>query len=309
VRGTFVKTLVELAERDPRILFLTGDLGYEVVEPFAEAFPDRFFNVGVAEQNMVGLAAGLAEAGFIPFLYSIVTFASMRPYEFIRNDLILHRFPVRIAAVGGGFEYGSSGATHHGMEDVGIMRVQPGITVVAPADHEQARAVLLATWDLPGPIYYRLGKDDKSIVPGLDGRFELGRAQLIREGQDLLIIAMGSIASEVVSAAAALAAKSISCAIAVVASLNPAPVDDIANILVRFPLVLTVEAHYVVGGVGSLVSEVIAERGLRCRVVRCGVKSSPDGVSGSQDYFHRAHGLSSELLVETALRALRGAKQ
>ncbi len=309
MRGTFVRTLAELAERDPRILFLTGDLGYEVVEPFAEEFPDRFFNVGVAEQNMVGLAAGLAEAGFIPFLYSIVTFASMRPYEFIRNDLILHRFPVRIAAVGGGFEYGSGGATHHGMEDVGIMRVQPGITVVAPADHEQARAVLLATWDLPGPIYYRLGKDDKSIVPGLGGRFELGHAQLIREGQDLLIIAMGSVASEVVAAATALAAKGISCAIVIVASLNPAPVDDIANILERFPLVLTVEAHYVVGGVGSLVSEVIAERGLRCRVVRCGVKTSPDGVSGSQSYLYRAHGLSSELLVETALRVLRGVKQ
>lgn len=305
MRSAFVRTLVELAERDPRILFLTGDLGYTVVEPFAEGFPDRFFNVGVAEQNMIGLAAGLAEAGFIPFVYSIVTFASLRPYEFIRNDLILHRFPVRIAAVGGGFEYGSAGATHHGLEDVGIMRVQPGITVIAPADHEQARAALLATWDFPGPIYYRLGKDDRTVVPGLGGRFELGRTQTIREGKDLLMITMGSITSEVVSAADDLASQGISCAVVVVASLNPAPVDDLSAILARFPLVLTVEAHYVVGGVGSLISEVIAECGLNCRVVRCGVKSRPSGVSGSQSYLHQAHGISSKMLVNTALQTLK----
>ena len=125
MRGAFVRTLMGLAERDPRILLLTGDLGYTVLEPFAERFPDRFFNVGVAEQNMVGLATGLAGAGFIPFVYSIVTFASLRAYEFIRNGPILHHLPVRIVGVGGGFEYGTAGATHHGLEDVGVMRIQP----------------------------------------------------------------------------------------------------------------------------------------------------------------------------------------
>src|SRR3989304_1271973 len=160
MRGAFTRSLVELAEREPRILLLTGDLGYTVLEPFAERFPDRFFNVGVAEQNMVGLATGLAEAGFIPFLYSIATFASLRPYEFIRNGPILHQFPVRIAGVGGGYEYGPAGATHPALEDVGVMRLQPGLTLIAPADHEQARAALLATWEQPGPTSYRLGKDD-----------------------------------------------------------------------------------------------------------------------------------------------------
>src|SRR5689334_9912455 len=159
------------------------------LEPFADRFPDRFINVGVAEQNMVGLATGLAEAGFLPFLYSIVTFASLRPYEFIRNGPVLHHLPVRIAGVGGGFEYGSAGPTHHGLEDVGIMRIQPGLTVIAPADYRQTRTALLATWDLPGPVYYRLGKDDRTVVPGLEGQFELGRAQVIREGNDLLIVA------------------------------------------------------------------------------------------------------------------------
>ncbi len=309
MRGAFTRTLLELAERDPRILLLTGDLGYTVLEPFIERFPGRFFNVGVAEQNMVGLATGLAEAGFIPFLYSIATFASLRAYEFIRNGPILHQFPVRIVGVGGGFEYGTAGATHHALEDLGVMRIQPGMMVICPADHEQTSAALRATWDLRSPIYYRLGKDDKTTIPGLGGRFELGRAQLIREGDDLLIIALGGVTGEATAAAESLAVQGISCTVMVVASLNPAPVDDLAETLARFRLALTVEGHYVVGGLGSLVSEVLAERGLGCRVVRCGVKTRPSGICGSQGYLDHAHGLSREALVETALQALRQAKE
>ncbi len=305
MRGALTRTLVQLAEEDPRILLLTGDLGYMALEPFAERFPDRFFNVGVAEQNMVGLATGLAEAGFIPFVYSIVTFASLRAYEFIRNGPVLHQLPVRIAAVGGGFEYGHNGLTHYGLEDVGVMRIQPGITVISPADYEQARAAFLATWNLPGPVYYRLGKDDKTVIPDLGGRFELGRTQLIRNGADVLMVVMGSIATEAASAGAALADHGVSCAVAVVSTLNPASADDLSALLARFSLVLAVEAHYVVGGLGSLISESVAEQGLPCRVVRCGVRNTLRGISGSQDYLHRAHRLSSAELVETALRELR----
>jgi len=297
-----------LAERDPRILLLTGDLGYAVLEPFAERFPERFFNVGVAEQNMVGLATGLAEAGFIPFVYSIVTFASLRAYEFIRNGPILHHLPVRIVGVGGGFEYGTAGTTHHGLEDVGVMRIQPGITVIAPADYQQAGSAFLATWDLPGPIYYRLGKDDTSTVAGLAGRFELGRAQIIREGADLLIITMGSLAGEVAAAAEALAIQGVACTVMVVASLNPPPINDLVEVLSRFQVTLTVEAHYLVGGIGSLVSEVVAERGLSCRVVRCGVQVTPDGVSGSESYLRHMYGLSKEAVMEIAVRELQPRK-
>lgn len=305
MRGAFVRTLVELAEHDPRVLLLTGDLGYTMLEPFAQKFPERFLNVGVAEQNMVGLATGLAESGFIPFVYSIVTFAVLRPYEFIRNGPILHRLPVRIVGVGGGMEYGHNGASHYGLEDIGVMRIQPGITVIAPADHEQARSALLSTWALPGPVYYRLSKDDKGTVAGLGGRFELGRVELIGGGADLLIVAMGSVAREAVAAADSLAAEGVSCTVMIVATLNPLPAEDMAGVLARFRLALTVEAHYVVGGVGSLVAEVIAERGLGCRIVRCGVRTAPDGVSGSQGYLYRAHGLSSECLALTGLQALR----
>src|SRR6516165_4613432 len=125
MRGSFVQTLTELAARDPRILLLTGDLGYMALEPFADKYPQRFFNVGVAEQNMVGLATGLAEAGFIPFVYSIVPFAALRPYEFIRNGPIQHQLPVRIVGVGAGREYGSNGLSHYGLEDIAVMRTQP----------------------------------------------------------------------------------------------------------------------------------------------------------------------------------------
>jgi len=306
MRRAFTNTLVELAEHDPRIMLLTGDLGYLALEPFSERFPDRFFNVGVAEQNMVGLATGLAEAGFIPFVYSIVTFASLRPYEFIRNGPILHRLPVRIVGVGGGFEYGPQGASHHGLEDVGVMRVQPGIAVIAPADPEQLACALRVTWNLAGPVYYRLGKDDTLTVPGLRGAFGLGRAQTIRDGRDLVMITMGSVATEAVAAAEALEEHAgIQCAVLVVASVQPSPVEDLAEALTRFPVALTVEAHYVVGGLGSLVSEVAAERGAGCRVVRCGVRTTPDGVSGSQRFLYAMHGLSREALVDTALAALR----
>ena len=143
MRTKFIHTLTELAKRDSRIMLLTGDLGFMALEPFATTFPTRFFNVGVAEQNMVGLASGLAEAGFIPFVYSIATFASMRAYEFRTNPgPILHGLQVRIVAIGGGFEYGSAGITHHALEDIGIMRTQPGLTVIAPADWQQAHTAL-----------------------------------------------------------------------------------------------------------------------------------------------------------------------
>ena len=305
MRGAFATTLAELAETDPRILLLTGDLGYMALEPFADRFPKRFFNVGVAEQNMVGLATGLAEAGFIPFVYSIVTFATLRPYEFIRNGPIQHQLPVRIVGIGGGFEYGQNGLSHYGLEDVSVMRAQPGMTIIAPSDFEQARSSLLATWDLPGPVYYRLGKDDKTRIPGLSGRFELKRLQRIGEGKDLLIVASGSVANEAVAAVEDLRIRGVSASVAIIASVTPAPFEDLKSILSEFPTAMSVEAQYINGGVGSLVAEVIAEQGLNCRLIRCGVKSLPNGITGTQQFMNHLNGISREALVETAMGAMR----
>ncbi len=198
MRGAFARRLTELAAVDERIFLLTGDLGYMALEPFAERFPKRFINAGVAEQNMVGVATELPEAGYLPFVYSIVTFATLRPFEFIRNGPVLHNLPVRIVGVGGGLEYSHNGASHYGLEDIAVMRTQPGLTVIAPADSEQTRNALSQTYDLPRPIYYRLGKDDRAIIPGLDGEFTLGGLQKIRTGLDLAIVTVGGIAKEAV---------------------------------------------------------------------------------------------------------------
>lgn len=303
MRNAFVSTLVELAERDERVVLLTGDLGFTVLEPFAERFPDRFFNAGVAEQNMVGIATGLAEAGYTPYAYSIATFASMRAYEFIRNGPVLHRLPVRIVGVGGGMDYGHNGMTHFALEDVAIMRVQPGLTVVAPADPDQARTALPLVQGLPGPVYLRLSKAS-TPVPELHGRFELGRADLIGNGEDAALVALGPMAASALEAAELLRNRGIATTVAIVSSLNPSPVEDLAGLFGSVPLALAAEAHYENGGLGSLAAEVIAEHGLACRLVRAGVRSMPAGVTGSEAYLHDRFGLSGERLADTVVQAL-----
>jgi transketolase len=300
MRATFIRTLAEVAAADERVMLLTGDLGFTVVEPFADAFPDRFVNVGVAEQNMVGLATGLAEAGFVPYVYSIATFATLRPYEFVRNGPVLHALPVRIVGVGGGLEYGANGVTHYALEDVAVMRTQPGMTVVAPADHQQARSALLGTVDLPGPIYFRLGKDETTTVPGLDGRFGLGRAQRIRVGEDIVILAMGPIAREAVRAADMLVEHGHDPQVYVVSCVSPAPTDDLVDALANARLAITLESHYVTGGLASLVSEVVAGNGLHCRVVPCGVESVPR-LTGSEAFLNELHGLTAAAVVAAAI--------
>jgi transketolase len=293
MRRALVTSLVGIARKDPRLLLLTGDLGFMVLEEFLESCPSRFFNVGVAEANMVGLATGLASCGYIPFLYSIATFASMRGYEQIRNGPVLHELPVRIVGTGGGFEYGYAGPTHYALEDLGIARIQPGLTVIAPADHIQTITAVRATYDLPGPIYYRIGKRDDYVIPNLKGRFRLGRVEIVREGSDLLIASIGSITAEACAAAEKLAEQGIESTVAVVASLRPAPIDDLRELLGRFKLCVTVEEHYVDGGLGSIVAEVDAEGGYACRLVRCGVRRSAPGESGSEAYMRAQNALSS----------------
>lgn len=302
MRKAFAEALVDLAGGDDRVVLLTGDLGYTVLEPFAERFPGRFFNVGVAEQNMVGLATGLAEAGYVPFCYSIATFGTLRPYEFVRNGPLAHELPVRIVGVGGGFDYGENGLTHYALEDVAVMRVQPRMAVFAPADDDQARAMVAATADLRGPAYLRVAKAGPP-VPGLDGRFAPGRAELIGSGADVALVALGGAAQEAVEAAQLLARDGVEATVAVVSSFNPSPVEDLAALLARVPLAVSAEAHYVAGGLGSFVAETIAEAGLDCRLVRCGVRTMPTGESGSRDYLQELHGISAAAVARAALRA------
>ncbi|MEI6632904.1 MAG: transketolase C-terminal domain-containing protein [Chlamydiota bacterium] len=308
MRKQLAATLLDLAGRDPRIVLLTADLGFMVLEEFAAAYPDRFYNVGVAEADMAGIATGLAACGYIPFLYSIATFASMRGYEQLRDGPVLHRLPVRVLGIGGGFEYGHAGPTHAALEDLGIMRCQPGLTVIAPADDDQASAAIRAVYDLPGPVYFRISKENCPPLPGLDGRFTLGRMEILREGADAGIIAIGSIAAEAVRAAEMLAADGIRTAVGIVSSLRPAPADDIRKFLGGVATVVTVEEHYPEGGLGSLVAETAAGIGAPCRVVRLGAQFPFPAVIGSTRFLREHHGLSAENIARSVREGRGGGR-
>lgn len=303
MRREFVESLVGLAERDERVVLLTGDLGFAALEPFSERFPARFFNAGVAEQNMVGMATGMAEAGLTPYVYSISTFASMRAYEFIRNGPVLHDMPVRIVGIGEGADYSHNGMTHYALEDVALMRAQPGLTLVNPASSGQLASVLRAVQDVSGPAYIRLSKVSCS-VPGLADEFELGRAHRIGTGEDVAIVALGATAASAVACADVLAERGVRASVIVVTSVNPPPLEDLVAGLSGVSLALSVEAHYLTGGVGSLVAEVIAEGGLGCRLIRAGAGAAPVGMSGSLDYVHDQLGITPDRLADRVLAAL-----
>jgi transketolase len=303
MRKAFVTALAALADRDPRVLLLTGDLGFMAVEPFAERHPDRFVNVGVAEQNMVGMATGLAEAGYVPFVYSIATFAALRSYEFIRNGPVLHNLPVRIVGVGPGLDYGPNGITHWALEDVAVLRPLPGLAVIAPADDPQTVSAVDATAGLSGPAYLRLARMGPAIA-GLDGRFGFGRAHVLGDGADVALVALGNMASTAVETQALLGANGIAARVVIVSCVRPAPTHDLVQALLDVPLALSIESHYVDGGVGSLTAEVVAENGLATRLVRAGVRRSPGGETGSAEFLHDRHGLSARALAGQVLDQL-----
>jgi len=296
MRTAFINALVELAKTDQRILLLTSDLGYLVVEPFVELFPDRFINVGVAEQNMVGIATGLAEAGFVPFVYSIAPFAALRPFEFIRNGPVYHQLPVRIVGVGQGVDYGLNGNTHFGIDDVGVLRTQPGLTIIAPADDIQTRNAVEKTYNLTGPVYFRLSKDSFEI-PELSRSFELGQTQQIGSGRDVLLISSGAITREAIRAAHLLSEQGLMTTILVIASIAPAPVSNLIETLSSFNYAFTIESHYITGGIGSLVAEVVAEHRLGVQVVRFGFDAILNNSLGSASFLHTTHGLSAEKMA------------
>lgn len=301
MRKQFVSTLMDIADADHRVVLLTADLGFMVLEPFAQRHPDRFFNVGVAEANMMSLAAGLAHEGLIPFCYSIATFASMRGYEQFRNGAVLHKLPVRIVGIGGGFAYGTAGPTHHALEDIALMRVQPGVGIVAPADDGQVERILRDHYARPEPMYLRLAKEAASY-PELNGHFRWGRLEVIGDG-DIAIVAIGSMTGVALEARRQLSAEGIQAAVAVAASIAPAPTDDLVALLRSKSACITVEDHRPVGGLGSLVAETIADHGLGVRLVRCGVTDPVGQTTGSEEFLRHRNGLDVEGLT-TAVRRL-----
>jgi transketolase len=297
MRREFIESLVSLAKRDPRVVLMTGDLGFAALEPFSEQFPKRFFNVGVAEQNMVGMATGMAEAGLIPYVYSIATFASMRAYEFIRNGAVVHDLPVRVVGVGEGADYSHNGITHYALEDIALMRVQPGMVIANPATAGQVAPMLDAIEGVSGPAYLRLSKTSARVA-GLADEFVLGRAQRLGAGADVALISLGATAGAAVTCAQLLGERGIQASVLAVTSVAPPPLEDLQALLSGTRLALTVEAHYVTGGLGSLVAEVISEAGLDCRLLRAGARSTPVGKTGAAAYMNDCFGISAEALAD-----------
>ena len=302
MRNALVEQLCLLARDDARIFLLTADLGWSVVEAFAREFPERFLNVGVAEQNMAGIATGLAMVGYRPFIYSIANFATLRCYEQIRNGPVLHRLPVCVVGIGGGYAYGPAGPTHHAVEDLGALRALPGMRVVAPADPAQTQTVLSAALEQEDPVYLRVGKGGNVPVPGLQGRFEWNAPTIIRRGGDeVLLLATGAMAVEACAAADILLTHGITASVGVMAHLPPDHTPELVECLSGFSTVLTAEEGTLTGGLSSLVGQAIAREGLGCRLIAAGVSGRLAGPVGSRSYMLGRQGLDPASLATMVL--------
>ncbi len=306
MRTAFLKELFEIAKQNPRIVFMTGDLGFSVVEPFMQELPLQFVNAGVAEQNMTGMAAGMAMSGKIVFTYSIANFPTLRCLEHIRNDVCYHKANVKIVAIGGGFAYGAMGVTHHATEDLGIMRTLPGIVVIAPGDPLEARHATRAVVNHPGPCYLRLGKAGEPAVHPGEIEFEIGKAIRLRDGGDITLISTGSFLQTATKVAEALAARHIQARVLSMHTLKPLDNAAVLSAARETGAVATLEEHSVVGGLGSAVAEVLAES-LEARVPfrRIGLLSAFSPHIGTQEYMQKQHGLDTESIVQSLLELLQ----
>jgi transketolase len=292
MRTAFLDTLYELAKADRRIVFVTGDLGFSVVERFQAELPDQFVNAGVAEQNMTSLAAGMALMGKVALTYSIANFPTLRCLEQVRNDVCYHGANVKVVAVGGGFTYGAMGASHHATEELGVMRMMPGMVVVAPADPIEARAATRAIVAHEGPCYIRLGKaGEPNVHPGpVD--FQLGRAIRLRDGGDLTLISTGGMLGTAMAVAGRLAERKVEARVLSMHTLKPLDEEAVRAAARETGAIVTLAQHSVVGGLGSAVAAVLAETaGPRVRFRRVGVPPAFSERVGSQKWLEARHGL------------------
>lgn len=261
MRAVFNKTLLEIAKKDPRIHMVLADIGFGEIEPFRDTFPDRYYNVGVAEQNMTGVACGIAMEGNIAVTYSIANFPTLRCLEQIRNDVCYHGANVKIVIIGGGVSYGALGMSHHSTEDLAIMRALPNLVVEVPCDNWEAIAATHAMIEHNGPFYYRCGyKGEKDIHSGpID--FKIGKANVVREGKDITLMFCGPIGSEVVEAADMLEKEGIHCRIVSMHTIKPLDKDAVVDAAKNTGGIVTIEEHNLLGGLGGAVAEVICDLG------------------------------------------------
>lgn len=295
MKTSFVCALTELAENDKNVILITGDLGFGAFESFEEKFPLQYFNVGIAEQSMIGIASGLAKAGKKVFVYSIGNFITLRCLEQIRNDAIYHELNVNLVCQGGGFTYGALGMTHHATEDLAIMRALPEICIVAPSNSIHAKQAVKSLCEMKGTTYLRLEKESNMIATS--DNFLLGEPVYIEEDSDFLIIAIGGIVSEALEAKRILE-DSVKISILDFHTLRPFDELYVINILKKYKVVITLEEHQGNGGLGSIISEILVDAEISLRLKRFSICNKLISDVGSQDYLRKSNFLDAGSVVE-----------
>lgn len=298
MRDAFIDELLLQARRDPNVFLVVGDLGYGVVDDFAHDLPDQFLNAGVAEQNMLGAAAGLASTGLKVFVYSIANFPTIRALEQIRNDVCYHGFDVTIVSVGAGVAYGTLGYTHHAVEDVSIMRVLPNLRVLSPGDPWEARSAVHESLQRPGPTYVRLGKNGEASLH--TGRLpSLSAPVILRQGTAITIAGTGAIVAECLKAADLLLEMGIDACVVSVPTVSPLDTEQLVQCAQGSPL-LTVEEHVLSGGFGAAVLENLNSRRLSLPLKRIGLSNELLSEVGSAEHLRSLHGLDARSIADVA---------
>ncbi|MEH1926366.1 transketolase family protein [Nostoc sp.] len=305
MRTAFIKTLCELAKTDERIWLLCGDLGYSVLESFAQDFPQRFVNVGVAEQNMIGIATGLAISGKVVFIYSIANFPTLRCLEQIRNDVCYHNANVKIVAVGAGFTYGSHGYSHHGIEDMAILRTLPNMTIIAPGDPIETELATKAMLDLKSPCYMRLGKAGEPIVHQTQPEFKIGKMIPVQNGQDALLISTGGILPIAIATAQKALSHNLKIAVWSSPFIYPIDKESLTIAASQFSLIIILEEGTIKGGLGGAVAEIVASISDRkTTLILMGVKEQIIYHAYNQEQLREIMGLSPEKILDNLLKLI-----
>ena len=299
MRDAFVRSLMRMAQKDRRLVLITGDLGFGVLKPFWETFPEQFINAGIAEQSMMSMAAGLSLTDRTVIVYSIGNFPTLRCLEQIRNDCCYHDANVKIVCVGGGFVYGSLGMSHHATEDLAVLRALPGVRVYAPGDPAEVEAVVPHMLSEKGTCYLRLGRGgEKTVHTDLIDSETCPRCLTLRTGGDVAILSTGGILTQTAQAAEMLQERGISSEIVSVVCLKPLDTEAVMELCRRFRHIITVEEHTIMGGLGTAVCEVVAEHGLNTRVHRIGMNDMYSTIVGTQSYLRSAYGMDAKQIAD-----------
>jgi transketolase len=293
LRKAFIETLIAIAETDKRIFLITPDMGFSVLEKFIELYPDRFLNVGISEQNAIGVAAGLSLSGYIPFVYSIIPFVTLRCLEQIKIDIAYAQSNVKIIGIGAGFSYGPAGPSHHAIEDIAIMRALPGMTVCCPGDPFEVKELVTQGMKMDQPVYFRLGKGGEPTLHDPKDEIIFGKASILREGKDIALISTSNMLETAINWANQISISGKTAKVISMHTIKPLDLNTIIEIIDKKIPILTIEEHNIIGGLGSAVSEVIAEYGKPVRFKRIGVNDEYTHKIGSQAYLRKLSGLNN----------------